>query len=112
MGFTLPLMLQLERLRWCRLTVGMAVARDAKEGEESDVALTTTGFDSTPSRKALEALASSSSWSLLLTLESLFVLYRSVVDGPIAGSSAYAVEEVGACCAIGDGDIMMRFLPW
>ncbi|BAT92711.1 hypothetical protein VIGAN_07152500 [Vigna angularis var. angularis] len=35
----------------------------------------------------------------------------SVVDGPIAGSSAYAVEEVGACCAIGDGDIMMRFLP-
>lgn len=35
-----------------------------------------------------------------------------VGDGPIAGSSAYADEEVGACGATGDGDIMMRFLPW
>ncbi|CAJ2638531.1 unnamed protein product [Trifolium pratense] len=34
-----------------------------------------------------------------------------VGDGPIAGSSAYAVDEVGACCATGDGDVMMRFLP-
>lgn len=33
-------------------------------------------------------------------------------DGPIAGSSAYADNEVGACGATGDGDIMMRFLPW
>lgn len=33
-------------------------------------------------------------------------------DGPIAGSSAYADDEVGACGATGDGDIMMRFLPW
>lgn len=35
-----------------------------------------------------------------------------VGDGPIAGSSAYADNEVGACGATGDGDIMMRFLPW
>ncbi|KAD7480359.1 hypothetical protein E3N88_03495 [Mikania micrantha] len=36
---------------------------------------------------------------------------RWVGDGPIAGSSAYADDEVGACGATGDGDIMMRFLP-
>lgn len=35
-----------------------------------------------------------------------------VGDGPIAGSSSYADDEVGACGATGDGDIMMRFLPW
>lgn len=35
-----------------------------------------------------------------------------VGDGPIAGSSAYADDEVGGCGATGDGDIMMRFLPW
>lgn len=35
-----------------------------------------------------------------------------VGDGPIAGSAAYADDEVGACGATGDGDIMMRFLPW
>lgn len=40
-----------------------------------------------------------------------FVAFR-VGDGPIAGSSAYADSEVGACGATGDGDIMMRFLPW
>ncbi|KAL9321629.1 hypothetical protein ACSQ67_009682 [Phaseolus vulgaris] len=40
-----------------------------------------------------------------------FKIPGRVGDGPIAGSSAYAVEEVGACCATGDGDIMMRFLP-
>uniref|UniRef100_A0A6N2L769 beta-aspartyl-peptidase n=1 Tax=Salix viminalis TaxID=40686 RepID=A0A6N2L769_SALVM len=34
-----------------------------------------------------------------------------VGDGPIAGSSAYAVTDSGACVATGDGDIMMRFLP-
>ncbi|KAK1285248.1 putative isoaspartyl peptidase/L-asparaginase 3 [Acorus calamus] len=34
-----------------------------------------------------------------------------VGDGPIVGSSAYADDEVGACGATGDGDIMMRFLP-
>lgn len=27
-------------------------------------------------------------------------------------SSAYGDDEVGACGATGDGDIMMRFLPW
>ncbi|VAH50757.1 unnamed protein product [Triticum turgidum subsp. durum] len=32
-------------------------------------------------------------------------------DGPIPGSSAYGDDEVGACGATGDGDIMMRFLP-
>lgn len=35
-----------------------------------------------------------------------------VGDGPIVGSSSYADDEVGACGATGDGDIMMRFLPW
>ncbi|KAK6121920.1 hypothetical protein DH2020_044345 [Rehmannia glutinosa] len=35
----------------------------------------------------------------------------AVGDGPIAGSSAYADTEAGACGATGDGDIMMRFLP-
>lgn len=35
-----------------------------------------------------------------------------VGDGPIAGSSAYADAEVGACGGSGDGDVMMRFLPW
>lgn len=34
-----------------------------------------------------------------------------VGDGPIPGSSAYADNEIGACGATGDGDIMMRFLP-
>ncbi|KAH1248224.1 putative isoaspartyl peptidase/L-asparaginase 3 [Glycine max] len=40
-----------------------------------------------------------------------FKIPGRVGDGPIAGSSAYAIDEVGACCATGDGDIMMRFLP-
>jgi len=35
-----------------------------------------------------------------------------VGDGPIPGSSSYGDDEVGACGASGDGDIMMRFLPW
>lgn len=34
-----------------------------------------------------------------------------VGDGPIVGASAYADQEVGACGATGDGDVMMRFLP-
>ncbi|KAL3685147.1 hypothetical protein R1sor_003169 [Riccia sorocarpa] len=34
-----------------------------------------------------------------------------VGDGPIAGASSYADDDVGACGATGDGDIMMRFLP-
>lgn len=38
--------------------------------------------------------------------------FSRVGDGPILGSSAYADNEVGACGATGDGDIMMRFLPW
>ncbi|GLT83964.1 hypothetical protein SLE2022_022250 [Rubroshorea leprosula] len=40
-----------------------------------------------------------------------FKIPGRVGDGPIAGSSAYADAEVGACGATGDGDIMMRFLP-
>ncbi|XP_057776777.1 probable isoaspartyl peptidase/L-asparaginase 3 isoform X2 [Salvia miltiorrhiza] len=40
-----------------------------------------------------------------------FKIPGRVGDGPIAGSSAYADTEVGACGASGDGDIMMRFLP-
>ncbi|GBG91068.1 hypothetical protein CBR_g51802 [Chara braunii] len=34
-----------------------------------------------------------------------------VGDGPIPGAAAYADNDVGACGATGDGDIMMRFLP-
>ncbi|KAJ0970657.1 hypothetical protein J5N97_018616 [Dioscorea zingiberensis] len=40
-----------------------------------------------------------------------FKIPGRVGDGPIVGSSAYADDEVGACGATGDGDIMMRFLP-
>ncbi|XP_068634495.1 probable isoaspartyl peptidase/L-asparaginase 3 [Aristolochia californica] len=40
-----------------------------------------------------------------------FKIPGRVGDGPIAGSSAYADDEVGACGATGDGDIVMRFLP-
>ncbi|XP_073143630.1 probable isoaspartyl peptidase/L-asparaginase 3 isoform X2 [Henckelia pumila] len=40
-----------------------------------------------------------------------FKIPGRVGDGPIAGSSAYADAEVGACGATGDGDVMMRFLP-
>lgn len=40
-----------------------------------------------------------------------FKIPGRVGDGPISGSSAYADDEVGACGASGDGDIMMRFLP-
>ncbi|XP_043717427.1 probable isoaspartyl peptidase/L-asparaginase 3 isoform X2 [Telopea speciosissima] len=40
-----------------------------------------------------------------------FKIPGRVGDGPIAGSSAYADSEVGACGATGDGDVMMRFLP-
>ncbi|XP_054814131.1 probable isoaspartyl peptidase/L-asparaginase 3 isoform X2 [Prosopis cineraria] len=40
-----------------------------------------------------------------------FKIPGRVGDGPIVGSSAYADNEVGACCATGDGDVMMRFLP-
>lgn len=40
-----------------------------------------------------------------------FKIPGRVGDGPIAGSSSYANDEVGACGATGDGDIMMRFLP-
>lgn len=34
-----------------------------------------------------------------------------VGDSPIVGSGGYAVNDVGAATATGDGDIMMRFLP-
>lgn len=40
-----------------------------------------------------------------------FKIPGRVGDGPIVGSSAYADDEVGACGATGDGDVMMRFLP-
>ncbi|XP_022913427.2 N(4)-(Beta-N-acetylglucosaminyl)-L-asparaginase-like [Onthophagus taurus] len=34
-----------------------------------------------------------------------------VGDSPIAGSGAYADNEVGGACATGDGDTMLRFVP-
>lgn len=48
----------------------------------------------------------------LFAKKNLLLRVLRVGDGPIAGSSAYADDEVGACGATGDGDIMMRFLPW
>lgn len=35
-----------------------------------------------------------------------------VGDAPIAGAGTYVDSEVGGCGATGDGDVMMRFLPW
>ncbi|GMH08768.1 hypothetical protein Nepgr_010608 [Nepenthes gracilis] len=40
-----------------------------------------------------------------------FKIPGRVGDGPMVGSSGYADDEVGACGATGDGDVMMRFLP-
>ncbi|KAJ7297571.1 hypothetical protein O6H91_Y048000 [Diphasiastrum complanatum] len=40
-----------------------------------------------------------------------FKIPGRVGDGPIVGAAAYADDDVGACGATGDGDIMMRFLP-
>ncbi|GFY84396.1 N-terminal nucleophile aminohydrolases (Ntn hydrolases) superfamily protein [Actinidia rufa] len=54
-------------------------------------------------------------WDTLLlgtsTNGATFKIPGRVGDRPIAGSSSYADNEVGACGATGDGDIMMRFLP-
>ncbi|KAJ9678803.1 hypothetical protein PVL29_020869 [Vitis rotundifolia] len=46
-----------------------------------------------------------------LSILNSLIFHDEVGDGPIAGSSSYADDEVGACGATGDGDIMMRFLP-
>jgi len=35
-----------------------------------------------------------------------------VGDSPIAGAGAYADNDVGACAETGNGDVMMRFVPW
>lgn len=35
-----------------------------------------------------------------------------VGDTPIPGAGSYADSEAGGCGATGDGDIMLRFLPW
>ena len=45
------------------------------------------------------------------TISFLFCHRRSG-DSPLVGSGGYAVSGVGACAATGDGDIMLRFLPW
>jgi len=34
-----------------------------------------------------------------------------VGDSPIIGAGAYIEQDIGASCATGDGDIMMRFVP-
>jgi hypothetical protein len=51
------------------------------------------------------------SWELGICAKQLHMLDR-VGDGPIVGAAAYADDDVGACGATGDGDVMMRFLPW
>ena len=38
--------------------------------------------------------------------------FRRVGDSPMAGSGSYADNTYGGCAATGDGDVMMRFLPW
>ncbi|VVC35343.1 Peptidase T2, asparaginase 2,Nucleophile aminohydrolases, N-terminal [Cinara cedri] len=40
-----------------------------------------------------------------------FKIPGRVGDSPITGSGAYAMKDIGAAAATGDGDIMMRFLP-
>jgi isoaspartyl peptidase/L-asparaginase-like protein (Ntn-hydrolase superfamily) len=41
-----------------------------------------------------------------------FKIPGRVGDAPIPGSGAYVDKDVGGCAATGDGDVMMRFLPW
>ncbi|XP_050522065.1 N(4)-(Beta-N-acetylglucosaminyl)-L-asparaginase-like [Daktulosphaira vitifoliae] len=40
-----------------------------------------------------------------------FKIPGRVGDSPIPGSGAYAMNNIGAAAATGDGDILMRFLP-
>lgn len=40
-----------------------------------------------------------------------FKIPGRVGDSPIPGAGAYAVNDVGAAAATGDGDILLRFLP-
>ena len=37
--------------------------------------------------------------------------YSRVGDSPIPGAGLYADSDIGAATCIGNGDIMMRFLP-
>ena len=38
--------------------------------------------------------------------------YRRVGDTAIVGAGAYVDNDIGAAVATGDGDILVRFLPW
>ena len=40
------------------------------------------------------------------------IIFRRIGDTPMPGAGSYADDDVGACAATGDGDIMLRFLPW
>ena len=35
-----------------------------------------------------------------------------LADSGVPGSGAYVDSEAGGCGATGDGDVMMRFVPW
>jgi len=41
-----------------------------------------------------------------------FKIPGRVGDGPIPGSGSWSDNEVGGCGATGNGDVLMRFLPW
>ena len=40
------------------------------------------------------------------------VCFSRVGDTAIVGAGAYVDDEVGGAVATGDGDILVRFLPW
>lgn len=53
-----------------------------------------------------------------LTLSSWFIYFltlkfwRRVSDSALVGAGAYVDNDVGGAAATGDGDVMMRFVPW
>ena len=38
--------------------------------------------------------------------------FRRVGDTAIVGAGGYVDNDVGAAVATGDGDVLVRFLPW
>ena len=39
-------------------------------------------------------------------------VFRRVGDTAIVGAGGYVDNDVGAAVATGDGDVLVRFLPW
>ena len=40
------------------------------------------------------------------------LVFRRVGDTAIVGAGGYVDNDVGAAVATGDGDVLVRFLPW